>query len=98
MYYQLLQPDLKEVGSQSKDLNTRLQLDPHHVVDHLKFATYTNIQPKMSTWVDTVETIVGEKDPKDVSVRLRTGNAIPVPAQAVIAWMSKDLARERIKE
>ena len=52
----------------------------------------------MSTWVDTVETNDGEKDPKDVSVRLRTDNAIPVPAQAVIAWMSKDLARERIKE
>ena len=45
-----------------------------------------------------METIVGEKDPRDVSVRLLTDNAIPVPAQAVIAWMSKDLARERIKE
>ena len=96
--YQLLQLAQKEVGSQLIDLNTRLQLDPHPVGDHLKSVTWINIQPKMSTWVDTAETIGGEKNLRDVSVRSHTGNAIPVPAQAVIAWMSKDLAKGRIRE
>ena len=97
-YDQLLQLAQKEVGSQSIDLNTKLQLDPHPVGDHLKSVTWINIQPKMSIWVDIAETIGGEKNPKDGSERSRTGNATPVPAQVVIVWMSKDLAKERTRE